>query len=73
PLTRCILCVQNAYLAISLSAYSYHFWYKYQNWYTVNTKNGTEKIPEMVYKYQKWYMKKQKKYQKWYMDTRNGI
>ena len=26
PLTRCILCVQNAYLAISLSAYFSLFW-----------------------------------------------
>ena len=58
PLTRWILCVQNAYLAISLSAYLYHFWYKYQNWYVGNTRNGTRKIPKVVHEYQKWYMRK---------------
>ena len=55
----------------------YHFWYKYQNWYVGNTRNGTRKIPKVVHEYQKWYMRKKEIYQKWYMknslNTKSGI
>ena len=44
----------------------YHFWYKYQNWYVGNTRNGTRKIPKVEEKYQKWYMKNS-------LNTKSGI